>query len=495
MRMIDALLAAGSVLVAPAALGAATLQVEDGDGSLEAEHYEIRSIQTPDGVEMEVGGLAVLPDGRLAVATRHGEIWMADDAVDDAPTFTRFAHGLHEPLGLAYRDGALYAAQRGELTRLRDPNGDGRADAYETIVAWPLDGNYHEYSYGPVFASDGSMFVTLNLGWIGHGASLSRWRGWTIRVTDDGTVEPFAVGMRSPAALALLPDGELFYAENQGDWVGSGFIAHVTRGGFYGNPAGLRWTDEPGSPLRLRVEDVPDTGEPRHEVAERVPVLALPAVWLPHGTLGISTSDILVDTTGGRFGPFGGQLFIGDQGRSNITRVFLEKVAGEYQGAAFPFRSGFSSGVLRLEWASDGSMIVGMTNRGWGSTGREPFGLQRLVWTGEVPFEALAVEARSDGFEITFTRPVDPVTANDPASYGVSSFTYHYRSEYGSPPIQEETHEVRGIHVSDDGTRVRLTLDRLRQGYVHQISLEGIRSADGLPLLHDTAYYTLNRIP
>ena len=67
-------------------------------------------------------------------------------------------------LGVAYKNGSLYVVQRGELTRLFDSNMDGKADVFETIYAWPVSGNYHEYSFGPKLAPDGSFFVTLNLG-------------------------------------------------------------------------------------------------------------------------------------------------------------------------------------------------------------------------------------------------------------------------------------------------------------------------------------------
>ncbi len=38
-------------------------------------------------------------------------------------------------------------------------------------------------------------------------------------------------------------------------------------------------------------------------------------------------------------------------------------------------------------------------------------------------------------------------------------------------------------------------LDNLRPYYVHEIIVAGVRSKDGLPVLHSTAYYTLNNIP
>src|SRR5690606_585086 len=146
-----------------------------------------------------------------------------------------------------------------------------------------------------------------------------------------------------------------------------------------------------------------------------------PAVWFPHTILGISTSGILNYNEKGRMGPFEGQLFVGDQGHSKIMRVALEQVNGVYQGAVFPFREGFSSGILRLIWGADGSMFVGMTSRGWGSTGRELFGLQRLSWTGLTPFEMHTIKAKPDGFELNFTKPIDERTAKDALSYQLST--------------------------------------------------------------------------
>ncbi len=464
----------------------------------EDDYYRLVTLPIPEGVVLEVGGMDVLPDGQLAVSTRRGEVWLIKNpymAGGVRPHFQRFAHGLHEALGLAYRDGVIYTTQRGELTRLRDNDGDGRADRYETVYSWPIEGNYHEYSYGPLIREDGTMIVTLNLGWIGYGESLSEWRGWMLEITPEGEMTPLAVGMRSPAGFGFDADGEVFFGENQGDWIGSGYITHVERGDFLGHPAGLRWTDLPGSPLTLKPEDVPDTGRPMVEVAPEIPGLKPPAVWLPHSVMGISTSGILADTTGGAFGPFAGQLFVGDQGQSKVMRIFLEKVNGVYQGAAFPFREGFSSGVLRLVWGADGSMFVGMTNRGWGSTGPEPFGVQRLEWTGLVPFEVEKMEAMPDGFELTFTKPVDPQVASDLSTYHMTGFTYQYHSTYGSPITNRETTPVRGVQLSDDGLRARIVVDGLRRGYIHELKMTSMRSEDGEPLLHDAAYYTLNEIP
>src|SRR6185369_8174832 len=350
-------------------------------------------------------------------------------------------------------------------------------------------------SFGPVFSPKGEMFVTLNLAWIGYGESFVKWRGWMLKVGNDGTITPWATGFRSPSSFGFNLDGDLFYSENQGDWVGSGGIREVEKGDFEGTPKGLKWSREPGSPVTLKIEDIPDNGAPKFEAAKKIPHLRTPAVWFPHTILGISTSAILVDSTHGTFGPFAGQLFVGDQGQSKIMRVALEKVNGVYQGAVFPFREGFMSGVFRQVWGKDGSMYVGQTSRGWGATGRALYGLQRLVWTGKVPFEPHHVAARPDGFEVYFTTPVDRASAENPASWAVSSFIYKYHHIYGSPTINQLAHPVRAAVVSKDGMSARIVVDSLRQGYVHEIRMAGVKSAGGESLLHDFGYYTVNQIP
>jgi azurin/glucose/arabinose dehydrogenase len=464
----------------------------------EEDFYTINTVPIPANVALEVGGMVMLPNDKIAVCTRLGEVWIISNPYSQngqLPQYTLYAHGLHEPLGINYIKGDLYLAQRGELTRLRDLDGDGTADEYETICSWELSGNYHEYAYGPVLDKEGNMMVTLNVAWVGYGKSLAKWHGWMIKVTPDGKIVPFATGMRSPAGFGLNDQGDMFYSENQGDWVGSGGITHVERGDFVGNPAGLVWSGLPGSPVKLKVADIPDTHEPKYEVAKRVPGLKTPAVWFPHTILGISTSGILSDEGKHFMGPYDGQLFVGDQGQSKIMRVYLEKIKGVYQGVVFPFREGFSSGILRQIWGSDGSMFVGMTARGWGATGGKPYGLQRLVWNGKVPFEMKEVHAKPDGFEIVFTQPVDEKSARQAAAFQVNTFTYKYHHEYGSPVINNASRAVKAIEVAADKMSIRLVLDSLKEGYIHEISAENLVSAQQQLLLHHTGYYTVNQIP
>ena len=464
----------------------------------EKDFYTLQTIAIPQDVKLEVGGIAVMPDGRIAAATRRGEIWIIENAYGNGqPHFTRFASGLHETLGLAYKDGAFYCTQRGELTKIEDKNGDGKADSFTPITLFDLSGNYHEYAYGPVFDKNGDMYVTLNVAWVGYGDGLGKWHGWLLKIKENGSFEPIATGLRSPAGFTVNSNNDVFYAENQGDWVGSGRVTHLEKGDFAGNAGGLNWTKEPESPLKLTKEDlkVVDDGRPMHEAAKTIKELKLPAVWFPHTLMGISTADIIEDETAGAFGPFAGQYFVADQGHSKIMRMSLEKVNGEYQGACYPFYEGFASGLLRLRWGLDGSLFAGMTSRGWASTGKAEYALQRLVWNGGTPFEMKNVSAMPDGLEIEFTLPADPVQLKNAINYEVNSFTYKYQHQYGSPIINNQMRKVVGIVPSADGKKVKLVLDSLIEGNIHEVRIKNILSTEQQSLLHDVAYYTMNNIP
>ena len=462
----------------------------------EAQFYDIVDVPIPEDVVLEVGGLALTDEDKLGVSTRRGEVWVIDKPYGNSPDYTRFASGMHEALGLNYKDKSFYLSQRGELTRLDDKDNNGVADVYKTIYSWPLSGNYHDYSYGPKFMDNGDMLVTLNLSWIGHGASLVKWRGWMLRITPEGEMTPIATGLRSPSGYVINDAGDIFYSENQGDWVGSGRITHLEKGDFAGNPEGLVWSGDPKSPLKLKKEDIEEeSGLSLYEYSKKVPELKAPAIWLPHTILGISTSDMIYDTTKGKFGPFEGQMFVGDQGHSKIMRVYMEKVNGVYQGAVFPFVEGFSSGILRMLWGSDNSMFVGMTSRGWSSTGKKMFGLQRLKWNGKVPFEVKTMKAEDDGFLLEFTKPINKKMGTDVSSYQITTFNYLYHNTYGSPIVDQQKAVVTSADVSDDGLAVRLKVDGMKLGFIHQLKVADLKTNKGESLLHDTGYYTLNEVP
>jgi len=466
-------------------------------GASEDDYYKILRFDPPAGEVLEGGALEMMPDGKVAFGTRRGEIWLVENAFSDNPAnakFTRFAHGLHEILGLAQKDGWLYVVHRPDVTRIKDTDGDGKADLFEVVAeGWNVTGDYHEYAIGSRFDKGGNIWITLCL--TGSFTSDAKFRGWAGKITPEGKFVPTTSGVRSPGGVGFNAEGDVFYTDNQGPWNGACALKHLTVGGFVGHPESFKWYKEPEAKYLGEAPVVPKSGSRMNVEAKKIPQLVPPPILFPYSKMGQSAAGIDCDRSGGKFGPFANQLFVGDQTHSTVMRVFLEKVNGRYQGACFPFRQGLACGVVPLCFAPDGSMFAGGTSRGWGSRGTRPFSLERLVWTGKTPFEVQEMRAKPDGFELLFTQPVDPATAGKAESYKLSTYTYIFQASYGSPEVDQTTPKLTKIEVAKDGKSVRLFVDKLQEGHVHELHLPGVRNASGESLLHAVAYYTLNQIP
>jgi hypothetical protein len=193
-------------------------------------------VPVPKEAVLEVGGLCFMPDRALMVCTRRGEIWSRRDG-----QWRRFAAGLDEPMGLwPAGTNQVVVAQRPELTRLTDTDGDGEADLFETLAdQWNYSGHIYEWTFGPVADRAGNLYGTLSCwffptkrddkppysGWeiapppFYRPSERTAWRGWCFQVTPRGEFIPFATGLRSPNGLGVSPDGELFVSDNQGGYL------------------------------------------------------------------------------------------------------------------------------------------------------------------------------------------------------------------------------------------------------------------------------------
>ena len=465
-----------------------------GTGEEESKYYQLVDIPLPKKLAVEAGSFEVMPDQeQLAIATRRGDIFLVEGAFDKhpEPKFKKFASGLDEVFGMAYRDGSFYVTQQTEVTRITDVDGDGRADRFDTLSdKWGFR-NYHEFAFGSKPDKDGNIWVALCLSESYH--SKAPFRGWCLKITPSGKTIPICSGIRSPCGIGPNEHGVMFYAESQGPWNGSCSLKVLEPGGFMGHPVSFNWYEMapelgpapvvPNTPSRLETE--------RKRVKELVPY----AVVFPYKRMGRSISGFMVDHSGGKFGPFENQIFIGDFSLGVIMRATTEKVNGVWQGACYPFREGFDTGLLAVQFTPDGSLIAGGTNRGWPVRGPKAYAVQRLDWTGLVPFEIKEIKATPNGFAIEFTQPVDRELASNPETYLIKTFTHIYRQGYGSPEVDQTIPTTTRAEVSKDGMRVVIVVDGLVQGHVHDFYLPDLRSEDDKKLLHASAYYTLNEIP
>jgi glucose/arabinose dehydrogenase len=474
----------------------AALATESEPGLIN-DYYRVESIATPPGLSAECGGLAFMPDGRLVACFHRGEVYTYDPK---KKAWKLFAEGLHDPLGVvAESDSSIVVMQRPELTRIRDTNGDGVADSYETICdSFGMTGNYHEFAFGPVLDKDGNFLVALNCGSAGSGIRyelrgkynpLSRagrmyscvpWRGWVVKIAPDGTLTPWASGFRSPDGLGFDADWNLFVSDNQGDWLGACPIYHVRQGKFYGHPASLAWREgNTRAPLRIPIAELDNMRE-------------RPNIIFPYNLQSNSPTQPLFDATGGRFGPFAGQMFIGEMNRPRILRVMLERVDGQFQGASVPLveNGRLRAGNNRLAFAPDNSLWVGQTDHGWAGAK----GIQRITWTGKMPLEVLKMNLTHSGFDITFTRPVEAEGASKFSAYKFKRYYYEYHAAYGSPQFDTKEVPVKSVTLSADRKRVSIGLDELVAWRVYELHLDGIKGDDGTPLVNPIVAYTLNHL-
>ncbi|MDG1510396.1 MAG: hypothetical protein P8R31_01790 [Mariniblastus sp.] len=465
-----------------------------GTAEEEAKYYKMVEVPLPPELAVEAGSFEVMPDKKqLAIATRRGDIFLVDGIFQKypEPVFKKYASGLDEIFGMAYRNDAFHITQQTEVTRITDTNNDGRADQFDTLSdRWGFR-HYHEFSFGSKPDPEGNIWVALCLSESYH--SKAPFRGWCLKITPDGRSIPVCSGIRSPCGIGPNEHGVMFYAESQGPWNGSCSLKVLEPGGFMGHPVSFNSYElapemgqpptVPNTPSRLEVE--------RKRVKELVPY----AVVFPYKRMGRSISGFMVDRTGGKFGPFENQIFIGDFSLGVVMRATTEKVNGVWQGACYPFREGFDTGLLAVQFTPNGNLIAGGTNRGWPVRGPKAYAIQRLDWTGVTPFEIKTITATVDGFKITFTKPVDPKIAGLATNYQLATFTHIYRQGYGSPEVDQTTPVTTQAVVSEDRMTVDLKVDNRVQGHVHDFRLPAIRSSTGEKLVHADAYYTLNEIP
>jgi len=448
--------------------------------TLSTEPWTVDYLSPPKGEVLEVGGIGFMSDGDLIASTRRGQVWRVDNPNAQNPndaTFTLICEGLHEGLGLSIIGDEIFVMQRGEIAKLVDLDGDMIIDEVQTITQdWGMSGNYHEFGFGLPADKNGNMYFSLNVGFWNphwwHGKSRAPYRGWVLKVSPGGEVTPIAGGLRSPAGLGLMEDGTLLVTDNQGDWMAVCPVFAIKEGAFYGHPASLRWYED-------QPDIEPSDTQPHPEITREHPALWLPYEWSR------STGNVIQDTTGG---PFDGQYLLAELTNGQILRADFEEIDGVLQGACWLAHTRIGS-AYHIEHGPDGTLYVGMTNRGWG--GLAPGnGIARIKFNGEMPLEIKTAHLVEDGFEISFTKPLQ----NLPEVTG-QKYDYNYWWEYGSPKQHVDDLFIPNVILSEDGVTLKVSIGNLEAGKCVMLTFENATSKDGQQLLHKKMSYTINKMP
>jgi len=410
-------------------------------------------------------------DGRLFVASmKMGEIFVLRDPTGDGKSarFDNYARGLfQEAYSMLAEEDALYVLHRRNLTRIHDSGRDRLADRLDRVAALPHGvGDTYDYGYGLVRDRTGAFVLS----YAPYANTHLPGSGGAVRLLPGQPPKEIAYGMRNPFGWCAGPEGEVFFTDNQGEWVATNKLCHLSDGRFFGFPN-------------------PAQNQHRSRPLDRT------AIWVPYDWAR-SINGVTYDSTGGKFGPFAGQFFLAElMFGGAIIRAQVEKVNGVYQGACFPFWGKGLLGPLCLTFDPKGRLWVGsITEPGWMAQ-PDRGALYRIDYTGTPPFEIQSIHVRPRGFRLVFTTPVSAEQARTLASYQIEHYRYEYTGAYGSPELDRTRLAIEHVEVAPDGRSVELTTGPLVKDRVYLISARGVRSARGETPVHATGAYTLHEVP
>jgi hypothetical protein len=452
-----------------------------------------------------IGGIDLLPNGDGVICTwggsqkSMGEVWIVPALNTGTPgSPTRISTGLREPLGVKVVDGDFYVLEKSRINKF---TGSGTTWTKSTLwslpTAWYDDAQWHHFSFDLNYRDDAFWFTTGTA--YDYTANDPLQRGALIKVPKNGgSFTQLARGLRNPDGLGIGPDDEFFVSENQGHWKPINYLYHIptedvpTNGRFYGfrtNGNNACGTQEPA------VDNSSCPNDPEYP----------PAIWLPYGNYSNSpTRPMLL-----KHGPYKGQMISGDVFKGGTLRYFIERVNGEYQGAAFtmmtPGPDGVNFGIHQFRYAADSSILVagigggtcnlgGSGNWAWSGTCR---GLDLLKPTAVVPFDIKAIRSKKDGFEIEFTKPAG-TAANTASNYQLRTTVTTARLNYGVDGSTTDNNvavNVTEAKLSADGLFAELKTASLLTRRMYAFTLNNnIKSATNENLYTNVGYYTLNTV-
>ena len=451
----------------------------------------------PYNVQTFFGGFDFFSDGRAAICTFHGDVWIVSGINESLEklTWKRCAAGMFQPLGLKIVDDTVYVLGRDQITRLRDLNKDGEADFYEnfnndTIVT----SNYHEFTLDLHTDRAGNFYFAKGSPW--EPEVTSPHQGCLFKVSKDGSkIEIIATGLRAPNGMTVGPNDEITVSDNQGHWMPSSKINWIEKGGFYGmTPAaqrpvtlqrgGTNFVANPSDPearQQFRFRAWGDASAPKPTGYDE------PFCWLPQSMDNSSGGQVWV--TGDKWGPMQNRLLFMSYGKCTLFEVMIDQVDGVRQGAMFQFPLKFGTGIMRGRVNPRDGQVYLCGLKGWQTSGTRIGGFYRVRYTGEPVHLPTAFHAAKTGVEIKFTCELDAKSAADSGNFSAERWNYLWTGAYGSPEFSvnnpsEKKHDkldIKAARLGPDKKTVFLEIDDMKPA--EQVKIKySIDAADGASL-------------
>ncbi len=424
--------------------------------TLTVPYRDLNPFKTP----MRIGGVGVFSDGRIAVCTIMGDVWIVE-GVDDTLeklVWKRFASGLNQPLGMVVSDDQIHVIGRDQLTRLHDINQDGEADFYECLT------NEFPTARGNSFALTLHQDDKGRFYWFTRSSQF----GMT-RFTPGSKPEAIATGLRGCNGTGVSPDGSIVFAMPQeGSWQPASGIFEVGNGSYHGFFG------------------------PKSEFGKHG--YQMPLCFLPRG-IDNSSGDIIFVPKDKRFGPLAGRMIGTSFGYCEHYLVIRERMKdGKVQGGVVPLPGEFLSGAHRGSFSSkDGHLYIVGTD-GWQSYAQENGSLQRIRWTGGEMTLPESVETRKNGLIIRFNEFIDPQSL-DVEKVFASQWNYLHSDAYGSPEYSvrqpgitgHDPVEIDSLHLLEDGKSIFVEISQLHPVMQFHLYLE-LKTRDGRTFTPDLYY-------
>jgi hypothetical protein len=431
--------------------------------------------QNPWGSWMRLVAFDFFSDGRAAVSTWSGDVWIVSgiDEKLEKLQWKRFASGLFEPLGLRVVKDELFVLCRDQLARLHDLNGDGEADWVESFNRdAPVGPSYHAFAFELQTDRAGNFYYIRCGQRVDPALPL---QGGLVKVSRDGKKsELMATGLRAANSLCVGPNDEITCADNQGNWIPASRLNWIERGGFYGYAP------------HARRDPVPTAADP-------------PLCWIPMQLDNSSGSQAWV--TGDRWGPLKGQLLHTSYGKGTLFLVLRDELPAVKQGGVVQFPLKFDSGIMRARFHPlDGQLYVAGL-KGWQTVGTRDGCLQRVRYSGGKLLLPVGLKTQRDGVAITFATELDASSANDSENYAVERWNYLWSDKYGSPEYKvsepgqlgRDKMEIESTRLADDNRTVLIKVRDLRPAMQMRLQFR-LRAATG-EAINSEIHHTINALP
>ncbi len=396
----------------------------------------------PTGIDFLEGG------DEAVVSTIDGEVWRLQ-GISQAKgiiKWQRIATGLYQPLGIKYHNGAIYVTCRDQLTILRDLNGDGETDYYESFNSdHQVTEHFHEFAMGLQTDTEGNFYYAKSAR---HARdALVPQHGTLLKVSADGSkTEIVAYGFRAANGVCINPDGTFIVTDQEGHWTPMNRINWVEAGKFYGNMYGY------GAP-----EDA------SNEAMEQ------PLCWVDMKYDRSPAELLWADSE--QWGPLNGSLLSLSYGYGKIFVVLVQDVAGKKQGGIVELPvPQFPTGIMRGRFSpKDGQFyLCGMS--GWSTSQMiQVGGIYRTRYTGKPLNLPLKLEALQSGILLTFSDDLDEEEATNIDNYTISTWDLKRTSDYGSDRYNEKELEISVVTLLDDEKTVHIQLPDIEPTWVMEI--------------------------